>query len=290
MAAASRSLISILAGRKTYKIRKEKHILHAKDWSFRTDQYHIISIHERPDLHENITQYMLSTFYREAPIPLALKLTNDHGKRTHDYLINEIECSLNSGCSLIYVRPETNDILGITLNLVWNRNVEYNVIGASTKTWHNAAAEVVHNDPEIIDKHLAWRNYQYQHIYDLGQNLLQRNPKKKYVLYLNTGYINPEMRLKGSSGIRTINQLDEYQRHWDLTDCIVYFATTFSKGSLHIQNHYKNYEAFDYAGYDEEELILDGKKCFEPLRKLGGITFYVDFLTNFEYKTKGNIG
>ena len=212
MATASRSLVSLLASRKAHRIRNEKHILHPRDWSVMTDKYHIISIHDRPDLHENVIQYMLSTFYREAPIPLALKLNKDHGKSTYDYLTHEIESSLNSGCSLMYVRPETNDILGITLNLVWKHNAEYNVIGASTKSWHNAAAEVIHNDPGIIDKHLVWRNYQYQHIYDVGQNLLKRNPKKKYVLYLNTGYINPEMRLKSSSGIRTINQLDECQR------------------------------------------------------------------------------
>ena len=109
----------------------------------------------------------------------------------------------------------------------------------------------------------------------MGQHLLQAYPNKKYVIYLNTGYISPGMRRKGFSGARTVNRLDDYQRHWDTTDCIVFFATTFSKANLHVQSQYKNYELLDYVSYAEEELVINGKRCFEPFDKLGGITFYV---------------
>ena len=283
MTSAHRSLVSLLASRKNCPIPKETHVLHPADWSFETDKYRVISLQNRPDLHPVLKKYMVSTFYREAPIPVALNLTKENCQSTHDYVMNEIDLGLKSGCSTIYIKPPANDILSIRLNLIWQRDDKYKVIGADAKLWHNAAAEVIDNDPEIVDRHLIWRNYQFQHIYDMGQNLLKKAPKKKYALYLNTGYITPELRRSGSTLVRTVNRLDDYHRHWNLTDCVIYFASTISKANVHIQNQHKNYTELDYVSYAEEELVIDGKKCFEPFTKLGGITYYVDYLKDFEF-------
>ena len=80
-------------------------------------------------------------------------------------------------------------------------------------------------------------------------------------------------------------RLNFYHMHWDLSECIIYFATTFSQMDAHIQKHYTNYKPFDHVDYAEEDLILGEKRCFEECEKLGGLTYYVDFLTDFVKST-----
>ena len=285
MPVSPRCLVSLLASKQNNVIPNEKHVLHDANWSFKSDKYCILNIQNHPEFHVEIKDTMISTFYREAPVPTALNLGTKCCRKTYEFVQNEIGSALKSGSSIVYTKPKDNKIIGIFLNLIWQRNDEYEVIGASAKSWHNAAAEVIARDPKNNDNHLIWRNYQFQHIYDMGQNLLRQVPEKKYALYLSTGYINPEFRRSGSSSVFEITRLKDYHLHWNLTDCVIYFMTTFSKMDERIKKHYSNYKQFDYVGYDEQELILDGHRCFEKFRNLGGITYYVDFLRNFSYKT-----
>ena len=127
-------------------------------------------------------------------------------------------------------------------------------------------------------KHLVWRNYQFQHIYDAGQKLLQQAPEKKYALYLSTGYIYPEYRRL------QVSSLYDYHVHFDLTDCVIYYATTFSSMNKRIQKLFPAYQPFDHVSYSEQQLVIDGRRCFQAFEHLGGITFYVDFLKDFVYK------
>ena len=280
MQITQRSLVSLLTSRQYYNIPKETHILHHENWFFETDKYCIQNAQKHPELHEKIKESMISTFYREAPVPIALNLANKNCRKTRDFVDKEIDAALNSGCSVIYTKPQQSEIIRVALNLIWQRNNEYEVIGASSKSWHNAAAEIIASNPEMGDKLLVWRNYQFQHIYDVGQKLLQQRPEKKYALYLSMGYINPEFRRSSSSSVFRSSSLDDYHEHWNLADCIVYFMTTFSKMDDHLQKNYSNsnYKPFDYVSYAEQELILEGRRCFEPFINLGGITYYVNFV------------
>ena len=62
----------------------------------------------------------------------------------------------------------------------------------------------------------------------MGQKLLQQAPEKRYALYLSTGYIYPEFRRSSGSLEDRMLRLNFYHMHWDLSECIIYFATTFS--------------------------------------------------------------
>ena len=117
----------------------------------------------------------------------------------------------------------------------------------------------------------------------MGQTLLSQAPGKKYALYLSTGYISPKFRRASTSNSEQISRLDDYHTHWDLSDCIIYFAATFSKMDDHIKNNYSNYKPFDSVKYSDQILELESKKCFEAFESLGGITYYVDFLEHFVY-------
>jgi hypothetical protein len=228
---------------------------------------------------------MRSTFYREAPVPLALKLADTNCTRTHNFLNKEISTSLNSGTSLFYTKLNGTDVISIALNLIWQRNKEYEVVGANVKEWHNAAAEIIATTPELRDNHLVWRNYQFQHIYDVGQKLLEEAPEKKYALYLSTGYIHPEYRSSGTSTTLEILKIDDFLTQWkNLSDCIIYCSTTFSKMDQRIQKFYPRYKPFDYISYTDQELVLDGSRCFQEFEHLGGITYHADFLKDSDYE------
>ena len=283
---SKKSLLSLLASRRNFKIPLESHMLHDKNWSFRTDTCFIRNTKNHPELHNRITQIMSSTFYREAPVPLALNLADVNCTRTRNFLNNEISAALNSGASLFYTKPNGTDFISIALNLIWERNKEYEVVGANIKEWHNAAAKVIATSPELRDKHLLWRNYQFQHIYDVGQKLLEKAPEKKYALYLSTGYIHPDFRSSGTSTTSDISKLDDYHNHWkNISDCIIYYTTTFSAMNKRIEKFYPHYKPFDYISYTDQELVLDGRRCFQEYEHLGGITYHVDFLKDFDYKS-----
>ena len=280
------SVVSCFATRKEFIIPYETHILHEKNWSHRSDQCVIDNTLNRPELHDQIRKLMISSFYREAPVPLALKLARNDCSRTRNFLTKEINVALNSGVSTVYTHPKTNSIISVALNLVWEQNEQYKVIGGAAKEWHNSASEIVSKDLQNnAQKHLEWRRYQFQHIYDLGQSLLRQVPEKKYALYLSTGYINPKFRRSSSSSkSQLLSRLDDYHAHWNLSDCIIYFATTFSKMDDHIGTNYPNYKPFDHIKYTDQDLVLGSKRCFQPFEHLGGMTYYVDFLTDFVQK------
>ena len=235
----------------------------------------------RPELHKKLKETLISTFYCEAPVPCALNLTKTNCQKTRDYVSIEIDAALKSGCSAIYTNTYGNDaIMRVALNLTWQRNDKYEVIGADAKSWHNAAAEIVHNDINISERHLQWRNYQFQHIYDMGQKLLQQVPEKKYAFYYSIGCVYPGFRERGISSTSLtsdISRLDGYHVNWDLSECIIYFMTSFPKMNTYMQTQPGKYKLIDYVSYAEENLILEGKKCFEPFEKLGGLTYYVNF-------------
>jgi len=280
-----RSIISHLATRTEFVVPYETHVLKRKRWCDKSSQFSIFNTLDRPELHDEIRKTMISSFYRETPVPLALKLARSNCSMTKDFLNKEIDVALKSGVSKIYIDSKTNEAISIALNLIWKRNEEYDVIGKTAKVWHNSASEIISKKSlNNIQKALEWTKYQFQHIYDMGQNLLSQAPRKKYALYLSTGYINPKFLRASTSKSEQISRLDDYHTHWDLSDCIIYFATTFSKMDDHIKDNYSNYKPFDSVKYCDQNLELESKKCFHAFESLGGITYYVDFLNDFVYK------
>ena len=278
MPTSQKSLISMLKCRKNFKIPTETHTLHEKSWSFATDKYCLQNTLNNPQYNDQIVDIMSSTFYCEAPVPTVLQLGRTDCNKTKSIVKKEINNAIISGGSLVYTAPRDEKIISIALNMVWTRNDDYEVIGSNAKNWHNAAANIV---GDAINPYALWRDYQFQHIYDVGQSLLKQAPEKKYALYLSTGYINPLFRRSGASSASEVSRLDDYHTHWNLSECLIYFATTFSKMEPHIKKYYPNYVPFDYVSYAEEKLTVEGRRCFREVEKLGGIRYYVDFLRTF---------
>ena len=289
MGVSRKCLVALLASKKNYIIPKEKHVLHDPNWSFKTDKYCISNVLNHPELYGEIKDTIL-TPYREGAIPMALNLARKGCSKTANFVQNEIESALESGGSMIFTNPQDSKIIAISLSFIWQRNNMYEVIGADLKSWHNAAAEVIARNPKRDDNHLIWRNYQTQHAYDIGQKLMLQMPEKKYALYFSLVYVDPKYRQSGSSLypnlITELWNIRNYGVQWNLADSIAYGMTTFTKMSEKKPHygHYGHFKPFDFLSYEEEELVLDGGRCFEKFKKLGGMTFYVDYLEDFTNK------
>ena len=113
-----------------------------------------------------VKNYMYKTFYRQAPIPIALQLSRNCAQ-TKEFLQKELDLFINSGISLKFCDSENDTVLGVGLSTTWKQNPKYEIIGAPVKDWHNAAAQIAHSFPEE-KRHIIWRDLQWQHIYDLG--------------------------------------------------------------------------------------------------------------------------
>ena len=76
----------------------------------------------------NIKEYMFKTFYKEAPIPIVLKLDRNC-QETKRFLQKELDLFVNSGVSYKFCDSSSGDIVGIGFSCVWNRDPSYEIIG-----------------------------------------------------------------------------------------------------------------------------------------------------------------
>ena len=77
-----RALISLLSTKLDWQIPPEKHVdaLHDSSWSILAKNNKNIEIsgaEKYPNLTENVKKYMKETFYKTAPIPKAIGLSNE---------------------------------------------------------------------------------------------------------------------------------------------------------------------------------------------------------------------
>ena len=222
------------------------------------------------DPHENIVpfkDYMLKTFYREAPIPSALNLSRNCDK-TKAFLEKEIKLFINSGVSLKILDCHSREIVGIGFSVVWKRNTNYEVIGLSAKDWHNMAA-VISKDYCENQRHLIWRELQYQHIYDLGQIVL-RNSGQSHVFYLAMLYLNKEVRS---------SQLSDIVISIPKPGCSLLCQSNFRGFDKTVYKTFKNPIILDEVKYSEEKLVLNerGDRAFQPIDHLDGLRFFADY-------------
>ena len=76
----------------------------------------------------NIKGYMFKTFYKEAPIPIVLKLDRNC-QETKRFLQKELDLFVNSGVSYKFCDSSSGNIVGIGFSCVWNRDPRYEIIG-----------------------------------------------------------------------------------------------------------------------------------------------------------------
>ena len=278
-----RALVSLLASKSDWQIPQEKHlgILHDTGWavsSKSSPDIQISACEKYPTMNDRIRIYMKDTFYKTAPIPIALGLSKSSlCKETNDLVDKEIIDAIDSGASLLFTKLNdkgSSEIVGCWLNQIWTRNKSYDIIGANARLWHHAASEVVTMDENTNNnQHLLWRKLQFLHIYDLGQVLLNQMPEKKFVVYLGAGFVDERVR---ESDIMQ-EAFHIIQNEWNTRDCIIFMFTTFSKMEPYIQRRLNNPTVIDEMKYEDQTLEVDGVRCFKSCEHLGGIKFIVNF-------------
>ena len=216
-----------------------------------------------------IKDYMLRNFYREAPIPLVLGLSRECTK-TDAFIENEVKLFVQSGVSLKFTDAKSNEILGISCSIVWKRNPDYDIIDATIKDWHNTSAEIAHEKP-YEERHLVWRDLQYQHIYNLGQKVLQTSGKS-FVFYVAMFGLNKKIR--GTIPLGEIMQHDKI-----LQNCTMLCQSNFRAWESVVYNSWRNPVICEELKYLDEELCLDEKsgRAFKVIDHLDSLRFFVDY-------------
>ena len=276
-----RSLVSLLEAKYNWEIPREKHLdaLHSSCWSMfakNNPQIRISGPEKYPNLNERVNDYMTSTFYNSAPIPKTLGLSRTLCKDTNTLVTREIDDAIYSGASMLFTKSKSHgsfDIVGCFLNQLWEKNSDYEVVGANARLWHDAASEIAMNHPNKDIQHLIWRKLQFLHIYDLGQAMLNQMPQYKFALYLGAGFANEEVKESNVVG----EAFSLYLNNWKTKDCVIYMMTTFSKMEPIMLKRLDNPKVVDEVRYEEEMLELNGVRCFKSCEHLGGIKFFANF-------------
>ena len=226
----------------------------------------------RPTIDEiqGVKDFMFKTFYKEAPIPIVLKLGRNC-QETRTFIDKELELFMNSGVSIKFC-DDSGSIKGIGFSCVWNQNPKYEIIGAPVKNWHNAAADIAKTVNEEY-RHIIWRDLQWQHIYDLGQKFLLQSRKKK-IFYLAMLYLNPEIRASkiAEKAVR------EMIFNMNSEQCSYLCQSNFRGFDKSVTRFFKNPLLLDSVKYSEENLVLTESegRAFRVIDHLDGIRFYAD--------------
>ena len=248
-------------------------------WNVAQNRFQMVPIGpDSPEvLRQSAKEYMLKAFYQEAPIPRALGLDtrlNLGCRSTFDYLDKEMNAHLDSGVSTVICDNEDmNKIVGCGFSKIWSRNSEYRPIyDVDVKSWHNMAAENA-TQKDGIEGILEWRSSQSQHIYNLGQMLLAQSTKK-FALYLAMLHISPCAQ---SSGLSSRIILKTMMQEMDISNCLIYLQSNFPGFEKSVYSVLPNPQLVDQVKYKDEELCINGNRCFKKIEHLDGLKFFVEF-------------
>ena len=221
---------------------------------------------------EVVFDYMMQKFYRQAPIPVSLKLFRDC-EETKNFLKKEVNFLLTGGISFSILDSETNLVKGIALLAPWRRNENYDLINASVKDWHNCSAEIAHEFPEE-KRHLIWRTLQFHHIYDLSQKILSLSGKP-YVYYIAIVYLDEDIR----SANVTWEALSTYFQSEECKDCSFFIQINIKAHDKIVRHGFKDAKLMDEVSYCDEKLILKERqgRAFKAIDHLGSLRFFAQY-------------
>ena len=221
---------------------------------------------------KNVQDYMLRTFYSEAPIPIALRLSRNC-KETRNFLKKEVNLFTNGGISMKLIDSKTNKTKGIAFSVPWKKHEDYEIINAKAKEFHNCAADIAHEFSEE-KRHLIWRDLQFQHIYDLGQQILSES-RKPFVVYLAMLYFDKEVR---SSQV-SFKVMSSYRNSEECKDCSFLVQSNFPGFDKTVYQALKMPQLVDEVKYSEEKLVLEENvgRAFRVIDKLDRLRFFVDY-------------
>lgn len=114
-----------------------------------------------------------------------------------------------------------------------------------------------------------WRDYQFQHLYNLAQLLMHKSGLKR-TFYVGAFYLDSSLR---NFGIPE-KFIEATIKNKPTVDAVVMTQSNFRASDKIVEQAFKKAQVVDSLKYDEENLFLDGEKCFKLLTRLDGIRFY----------------
>lgn len=117
----------------------------------------------------------------------------------------------------------------------------------------------------------VWRDLQFQHIYNLAQRLMLTTGCQQTV-YLGALYFDPSLRNFGLSD-QLINAVVQVCLN---SNTLAMTQSNFRSFDQFVEKSFRKACFVESLKYEDENLVLDGEKCFKLLTKLDGIRFYAD--------------
>ena len=218
-----------------------------------------------------VRNYMKERFYREAPIPTVLNLSNEHSPAIQQHVEKELDLFCNSGTSLFMTASDDDDnVVGCGLTITWTRDPSYEILDVPQPLWHNAAAELAQEEcPE--EPQVFWRDLQFQHFYNVSQKAMKKHGKE-LTYYMACFIVNNNVRGSGFTGAL----VPEMIRHLNLRGVggMLVTQSNFPGFDQFVYKHIPDSELLDEMKYSDETLSISGRKLFEPLAPLGHMRFF----------------
>lgn len=215
-----------------------------------------------------VKAFMRASFYREAPVPVALKFS-DPSAEVAKFIEAEMDMYLNSGACIVLVKEDTNDVVGAGMSAVWKRDPDYEIVGADALSWHNVAAELAAEQNDK-DPRLVWRDLQFQHLYDLSQREMKSSGRDR-TLWASCLSYHSSIRDAGVSDF----MLKNFWHKCLQQGMVIGTQSNFRGFDKFVEKHLKNARIADEVKYADEKLHFEGKQVFKALEHIDGIRFYV---------------
>ena len=216
-----------------------------------------------------VKSFMRSHFFTQAPIPVALRLDEPDNAEVQAFLDREMDMYLNSGASIEICGPD-GALAGVGMAALWPRNDDYEAIDAPALHWHNAAAEIAAEAAGKEDPRLVWRDYQFQHLYDLSQRLMRLHDRR-VTLWAGCLSYDRSIRDVGVSVpmLSTINGAMAAERG------IIGTQSNFRGFDKTVTATFPNALLAEEVKYADEDLTVDGVKVFDRILHCDGSRFYI---------------
>ncbi len=242
-----------------------------KEWSFSHSgmRAEVVS-REDTKGREEVKDYMRRIFYREAPIPKVLGLS-EGPRPVRDFLEEEMDIHLDYGGTLT-VKKEDDSLVGMSTFAIWEQNDGYQVLEGDCRSWHDAAATLAEERAAEVDPRITWRDFQFQHIYNLCQRSLRRHPDRRGMVWATHLSFLKEAREKGLSEAMIAN----CARVTSASGLLLGTQISFPGFAPFVLRNFTNPFLVAESKYADEQLEVGGEKVLRSLGKLDSMQYYVN--------------
>lgn len=263
------SLTSRLRARVGLFVPRERHADWLADgWAFTHGDVDVSVIVKDEDV-ADAKAFMTRHFYRDAPIPRALGLS-DGSAQVKRFLEQEMSLYLDSGGSLQFRKK--GELVGVGFMALWAKDESYEVVEADALSWHNAAAAVAAELAPAVDPRVTWRDLQFQHIYNLSQAAMKRYRRTRGLVWAGALIYSEKLRSSGLTDALLVNSAGRAADSSLMLGC----QSNFPGFDKYLLKYYRNPHLEDELRYKDEHLVVDGRQVFKSLAHCQMIRFFLD--------------